>query len=462
MEHARSLVSLDIVVRNSSEVLDAKRMKVNLRPKGRLWYHRDFTRLWFSDTVSQVGNQFTQIALPLIAVGILGANGSQISIIRGLETISFPILGLFVGVWADRFRKRRIMVICNLARMAILASIPLTFFFARNYFSINLFYIVGLTTGLFTVFFDICYQAYLPILIDKSDLIEGNQKLQTSAAGAQLAGPTLAGALYAVVGGPLTILGDALGYLASALSLSSIRKKEPRTRESGTPDFFREMKEGIRVVLDNPILRYIAGSTGTSNLGTSIAFPAVTFFVLSSLFLNFESSPALFGAYNAIGFFGFLVGVLLATTITRKLGGVGPTLAVSIGSAFVGMTFVLVPRGNILIEFVLLSLISFASSLLVAPYNIDQISLRQAITPNRLQGRMNATIRTIVWGTIPLGSFAGAFLQQPNVLGITNTILLGFAIAGASFLWIVVGPVIRIKTQPDPLKESDEGKTGKQ
>jgi Major Facilitator Superfamily len=425
--------------------------------RGKLWHHRDFNRLWFSDTVSQIGNQFTIIALPIIAVGILGANGTEIAILYALQTLSFPLLGVFVGVWADRFRKQRIMVICNFGRMASLASIPFAFFFARNFFSINLLYLVGLTTGIFTVFFDISYQAYLPILIDKSDLIEGNQKLQTSQAGGQLGGRTVAGALYSLVGGPLTIAGDALGYLASALSLASIRKKESRPEASSksTSGFFREMKEGIHVVIRNSTLSHITGCTGTSNLGTSIAGPAFTFFVLSPVFLNLISSPALYSGFNAIGLVGFLGGVLFTRIITRRLG-VGLTLAVAIGSSFLGMLFVLVPQGNIFVEFVLLSLISFGTSLLIAPYNINQISLRQAITPNRLQGRMNATIRTIVWGTIPLGSLIGGLLLEPNVLGITNTILLGFAIAGAAFLWIVIGPVIKIKKQPEPLKEEDD------
>jgi Na+/melibiose symporter-like transporter len=435
-------------------------LKVNLSPKGRLWHHRDFNRLWFSDTVSQIGNQFTQVALPLVAILILNVNGTQIAILRALETLSFPLLALFVGVWADRFRKQRIMVICNFGRMALLGSIPLTYYLLRSVFTINLFYLVALLTGIFTVFFDISYQAYLPVLVDKSDLIEGNQKLQTSQAGAQVVGPTVAGTLYALVGGPLTIAGDAIGYFVSALSLASIRKKEPRPPKTpgATPNFSREMKEGIHVVLKNRTLSCIAGSTGTSNLGSSILQPALIFFIISPLYLNMGSRPVLYGAFNAIGTAGFLVGVLITTVLTRKLGGVGKTLAISIGSAFVAMSYVFIPRGNLILEFALLSVVSFVSVLLIAPYNINQISLRQAITPNRLQGRMNATMRTIVWGTIPLGALIGGVLLEPNVLGIVNTIVLGSVIAGSAFLWIVMGPVIKIKTQPQPLKEEEEEK----
>jgi MFS family permease len=464
-----------------------------LKPKGNLWHHRDFTRLWFSDTVSQFGNQFTQIALPLIAVSVLRASATQVAILIGLQTLSFPVLGMFVGVWADRMRKRRIMVTCNFGRMATLASIPLAFFLDHALFSIYLLFVVGLVNGIFTVFFDISYQAYLPFLIDKSDLIEGNQKLQISSSGAQLAGPSLAGFVYGIIGGPLSILADAFGYLASALSLSSIRKEEPKkekssksggaeatgspseeeeeeegegggggflrgdasietaSRERDRPSFFREMREGARVVFDNPVLWTIAGTTGTSNLGTSIAAPALLYFILSATFLHFSS--IFYGALNTVGSAGFFVGVLLTSHLTKKLGGVGRALAIAIAASLLGMADVLAPRDNVYLAFGLLASISFVSGVFLPVYNINQISLRQAIVPNRLQGRMNATMRTIVWGTIPLGAFIGGVLVHPEVLGITYTILLGYAIAGAAFAWIALGPVVKVKTQPKPLPE---------
>jgi MFS family permease len=191
---------------------------------GRLWSHRDFNRLWFSDTVSQIGNQFTSLALPILAVLSLHAGAFEIGLLMALQTLFFPILGLFVGVWADRLRKRPIMVVCNLGRMAGLASIPLAFFLSS--LALYQLYAVAAVNGVFTVFFEICYQSYLPVLIDREDLVEGNSKLQTSASGAQVVGPAVAGFVYQLVGGAITIAVDAIGYLISALSLMSIRKRE--------------------------------------------------------------------------------------------------------------------------------------------------------------------------------------------------------------------------------------------
>ena len=222
---------------------------------GRLWSHRDFNRLWFSDTVSQIGNQFTNLTLPILAVLSLHAGAFEIGLLMALQTLFFPILGLFVGVWADRLKKRPIMIVCNLGRMAGLASIPLAFFLS----SLTLYqlYAVAAVNGIFTVFFEISYQSYLPVLIDREDLVEGNSKLQTSASGAQVVGPALAGFVYQLVGGAITIAVDAIGYLISGLSLISIRKREAKPESNsptGHPDFLEEMKEGIRTVFDNPPL----------------------------------------------------------------------------------------------------------------------------------------------------------------------------------------------------------------
>jgi MFS family permease len=190
---------------------------------GNLWRHRDFTRLWFSETVTEVGNTFTQVALPILADIGLGAGALQLGILIALERIPFPVLGLFVGVWADRFQKRNIMIICNVGRMASLASIPIAY--ALGFLSLNQLYIVGLANGIFQVFFDISYQAYLPNLIPQGDLIEGNSKLQISSSGAQLGGPSLAGFVAQLIGAAYAIGADAAGYFTSVIALLDIKKK---------------------------------------------------------------------------------------------------------------------------------------------------------------------------------------------------------------------------------------------
>ncbi len=349
-----------------------------------------------------------------------------------------------MGVWADRFRRRRIMIAANLGRMLTLGSIPIAYIFGQLNF-IQL-YIVALVNGILSVWFDVAYQSYLPVLVDKDHLIEGNQKLQISASGAQVAGPGIAGYIYDAIGGAMTIAFDAFGYLASSISLLTIRKREEKKEPdlmAPPPDFFREMWEGILVVGKSPILWRIAGATATSNLGTNIMWAVFLIFVYNQL--NF--SPGEFGLVGTIGAIGFVLGVLLTGRITAKLG-VGVSLAVSIASGFIALANPLALAGP---AFLILASVGFVSGIMLPMYNITQVSLRQAITPNNVQGRMNATMRTIVWGTIPVGSIVGGILGES--IGVVPTIYLGAFVSGLAVLWILLGPVIKIRKQPEPVKD---------
>ncbi len=411
---------------------------------GDLFFHGDFVRLWISDTVSLFGNAFTGLALPSIAVLTFHATSFQLGILFAVAFLPYPVLGLFVGVWADRFRRRRIMIAANLGRMLTLGSIPIAYIFGQLNF-IQL-YIVALVNGILSVWFDVAYQSYLPVLVDKDHLIEGNQKLQISASGAQVAGPGIAGYIYDAIGGAMTIAFDAFGYLASSISLLTIRKSEEKKEPdlmAPPPDFFREMWEGILVVGKSPILWRIAGATATSNLGTNIMWAVFLIFVYNQL--NF--SPGEFGLVGTIGAIGFVLGVLLTGRITARLG-VGVSLAVSIASGFIALANPLALAGP---AFLILASIGFVSGIMLPMYNITQVSLRQAITPNNVQGRMNATMRTIVWGTIPVGSIVGGILGES--IGVVPTIYLGAFVSGLAVLWILLGPVIKIRKQPEPVKD---------
>jgi len=414
---------------------------MRLRLEGRLWRHRDFQRLWFGDTVSQFTAQVTQLALPTVAILLLGASAFQMGLLGTLQLLSFPTLGLFVGVWADRHRRRPIMIVANLGRMFALGSIPILTILGL--LSLNLLYVVAVITGVCTVFFDVSYQSYLPVLIDKADLVEGNSKLQLSASVGQVAGPALAGFLIDLVGAAKAIAVDAGGFLTSALALLSIRKPETKPQSSASPDFFGEMKEGARVVLGSRVLSSIAGCTATSNLGSSMAFVVLLIFAYRDLKL----SPSLVGVIFSIGSLGVLFGAWVAGSTAKKLG-LGRSIAISsIGS----IGILIVPLALYEHPVLVLAGGQLISGALTAIYNINQVSLRQAITPDRLQGRMNATMRTIVWGTIPLGSFLGGVLGES--IGVVLTIALGATISILALFWILLSPVIHLKSIPEQTRE---------
>jgi MFS family permease len=408
---------------------------------GRLWRNADFMRLWVGQTVSEAGTQVSQLAIPTVAILLLRATPFQVGLLTALEFLPFPVLGLIVGVYADRLRRRPLMIGSDIGRLLALLTIPVAFSFGL--LRMEQLYLVGLVVGVFNVFFGISYQSYLPALIERADLIEGNSKLEVSRSTAQLAGPAIAGVAIQAIGAARAIYIDAASFLVSAASLWLIRKPEPEPSPgsaSGRTGFWHEMWEGIQIVVGNPTLWKIAGSTATSNLGTNMAFAVELIF----LYRNLHLTPALVGLIFAIGAVGGLLGAIASGPIVARLG-VGLTLLLSILTGGLVMATVLAAYTNAV---VFLSALFFIEFLLGAPYNITQVSLRQAITPDRVQGRMNATMRTIVWGTMPIGSLLGGILG--STIGVVPTIILGGFIALLAAGWILAGP-IRIRVQPDPV-----------
>ena len=408
---------------------------------GRLWRSGDFMRLWVGQTVSEAGTQVSQLAVPTVAILLLHAAPFQIGLLTALEFLPFPVLGLVAGVYADRLRRRPLMIVSDVGRMVALLTIPVAF--SLGLLRMEQLYLVGLVVGVFNVFFGISYQSYLPALIERADLVEGNSKLEVSRSTAQLAGPAIAGVAIQAIGAARAIYIDAASFLVSAVSLWIIRKPEPEPKPatlSGRSGFWHEMWEGVQVVTGNPTLWKIAGCTATSNLGSNMAFAVELIFIYRSLHL----SPGLVGLVFAIGSVGGLIGAVVSGAVVARIG-VGPTLLLSILAGGLLMATPLAARTN---AAVFLSLLFFVEFLLGAPYNITQVSLRQAITPDRVQGRMNATMRTIVWGTIPIGSVVGGILG--TVVGVVPTIVAGGFISMLAAGWILAGP-IRIRVQPEPV-----------
>ena len=409
---------------------------------GRLWRDRGFLLLWTGQAVSEAGTQVTALALPSVAILVLHAGAFQVGTLAALEFLAFPVLGLIAGVYADRLKRRPIMIVCDLARLLLIASVPVAALL--HVLAMNQLYVVALLVGIANVFFDVSYQSYLPALIPRTDLVEGNSKLEVSRSAAQLAGPALAGFLIQAIGAVESLWVDAASFPISAASLFGIRKPEPAPQPgtaAGESGFWREMWEGIQVVIGNPTLWKIAGCTATSNLGSNMIWALFLLFAYRTLGL----SPSLVGLIFAGGAVGGLLGALSAGAVTRRLG-LGLTLFVTITTG--GLAAFLIPLAQLGLAVPLL-VISTAVSFLCTPiYNIGQVSLRQAITPDRVQGRMNATMRTVVWGTLPVGAFLGGILG--SVIGILPTMYIGAAVTTAAAFWILLGP-IRLKEAPAPV-----------
>jgi MFS family permease len=411
-----------------------------------LWRHGNFMRLWIAQTISQFGSQITQLGLPLTAALVLGASPVQMGILGAAEFAPFLLFGLFAGVWVDRLPRRPILVWSDLGRGLLLATIPAGA--SLGLLRMEQLYVVGFLTGVLTVFFDVAYQSYLPSLIEREHMVEGNSKLELGRSAAQIAGPGVAGGLIQLVTAPLAILLDALSFAISAAFLFGIRRAEPQPeRRADAGNIWREIGQGLAVVLKNPLLRPIAFCTATSNLFGNVGFAVFILFVTRELGIDAGTLGLLF-TLGAVG------GMAAATLTGRVVGalGVGPTIVSAVWITALGSLLIPLVAEPGWVGLAVLAVAGFVGALGGVTYNITQVSLRQAITPDRVQGRMNASMRFVVWGTIPIGSLIGGFLGEQ--IGLRPTMLVGGLGGMLAGLWVFFSPVRSLREQPEPVAES--------
>jgi MFS family permease len=427
----------------------------SLWPKGGLWRHGDFLKLWSAETISMFGSQVDDLALGFVAILVLDASAFEVAVLGTLNFLPFIIFALPAGVWVDRLRRRPILIGGDFARAALLATIPVAY--AADALTLWHLYAVVFLVGLCQVFFDVAYQSYLPSLVERDEIIDGNSKLEISRSAAQVTGPGLAGALVQIFTAPYAVLVDALSFVASGLFLLGIRKpEETPVRESAAdgskPSLWTELKEGLRFVLDNPNLRAQAGCTATSNLFSSLAFAIILVFFVRELGL----SAGVIGIVFSVGAAGSLLAAFTARRVSGRFG-IGPTsivMAAAFGPSLLLVAFA--PVGNGAIPFLVAAQLIFGFSVVV--YNIAQVSYRQAICPSRLQGRMNSVMRFMVWGTIPIGTLLGGALG--TWVGLRETIVIGAIGGGLSFLWLLFSPQRHLREMPEPIDEEAAAETG--
>ena len=362
-----------------------------LWPQGGLWRHGDFLKLWSAESISQFGSQVTGLALPLLAVLVLDASAFAVSALFVVEFLPFILFAIPAGVWVDRLRRKPILVIADVGRAVLLGSIPLAYLFDALH--LGQLYVVGFLVGICTVFFDVSYQSYLPSLVKRDQLVEGNSKLEISRSGAQLAGPGAAGGLIGALGAPLAILLDAVSFLASAVFLFGIRKEEEvPEREEGAPkpSMLREAREGLGYVLGNRYLRPISICTGSSNLFWSMGGAILIVYAVREL----DMRPATIGLIFSIANAGPLLAAFTANRLSARIG-VGRTILGASVLFSVSAVFYPAAPQHVAAPFFIAG--GILAGYAVVVYNITQLSFRQAICPPRLQGRMNAVIRFLVW-----------------------------------------------------------------
>ena len=410
------------------------------RPTG-LWAHRDFLKLWGAQTISTIGTQVTLIALPLTAILVLDAGTFAVAALTAMDTLPFLLFALPAGIWIDRMRRRPLMVVAEVGRAAALLSIPVAYLL--DVLALPQLFAVGFLVGALGVVFDLSYLSYLPGLVGRERLAGGNARMEATRAGAQATGPGLGGALVGLFGAPIAILADAISYAVSALLIGSIRYAEPAPAAERRAAL-TELREGIRYVFHQPYLRALTLSIGASNLFTFMVIALFMVYAVRRLGL----SPELIGLVFTIANVAGLAGAFVSGRVVRWFG-VGPTIVVTSVLATVSWLSVpLAPPSNPLPLIVAGALLGPFFGVM---FNLNQLSLRQAITPERLMGRMNAVVRFMYWGTMPLGSLAGGALA--TVIGIRPTLFVGIAGGTLAFAPLALTSLMRLRTIPTEAEE---------
>lgn len=398
--------------------------------------------LWGGQSISEIGSAVTQVALPLAAVVLLHASTFQVGLLSAAGTVSFLLVALPAGLVVDRVAKRRLMLGCDLARMVIIGSVAVAAAF--KVLTIAQLFAVALVSGLATVFFDVAYQSYVPALVGRDQLHDGNGKIGATQSFAQVVGPGLGGGLFGVLkAGTMSV--DAVSYAVSTASLWLVRAKEqpvnPASAKTPGSGLFSEIFAGLAFVVRHPVLRKIAACTGTANLFGSMAGALAVLFLVRVVHVR----AAEIGLLISIGSLGGILGGVLSGRLSRWIGNARIIWFSILVFGAIPIVLPLTTAGWRLVLFpISMAGLSFAAVV----YNIAQLSYRQIICPPELLGRMNAAIRWIVWGTLPLGGLLGGVLGSAGALGIRPTLWLSVVGSWTAGFWVLFSPLRRMRDIP--------------
>jgi MFS family permease len=407
-------------------------------PAGRrsLFREPDFLKLWGGQTVSELGSRITREGLPMTAVLVLHASTMQMGFLTALGGAAVLAFGLIAGVWVDRLRRRPILIASDLGRAAILASVPAAAL--AGALSMRQLYVVAALAGILTVFFDVAYQSYLPALVERDQILEGNSKLAVSSSTAEIAGPGLTGVLVQWITAPLAILFDALSFLVSALSVALIRKPEPPPVRRPPEHLWTETLAGLRFLLGEPVLRALALRAGTAFFFMGFLGPLYVLYAIQILHLK----PATLGGIIALGGVGALTGSFLAARLVARFG-LGPTF---LGSALVqGLTTLCIPLAGWLPAYAvpLLMVPQLFGDMAFMVYMINEVTVRQSVAPEAVLGRVNAGMTLLARGVWPIGSLLGGALAAG--IGVRATLALAALGVILSTGWLFVAPLRRLR-----------------
>ncbi|HEY8824664.1 MAG TPA: MFS transporter [Candidatus Limnocylindria bacterium] len=407
-----------------------------------LWQHQDFRKLWVGQTVSELGTVVTRTAMPLVALLVLGAGPWELAVLVIVSSLGVLLVGLFAGAWVDRLLRRPLLIWDDFIRAGLLVSIPVAY--ALGALRIEQLYVVMFLESCLGALFDAAYPAYVPTLIGRDRLVEGNSRLATSSSIAEIGGPGFAGALVQIVSAPFAILVDAVSFVVSAVSLLLIRAPEPPppARET-TTRIVQEIAEGLRVVRRHAIVFPLAARSVPAHVFGAFYGVLYSIYLLRELHLD----PFLLGIVISAGGVGSLVGSLFASRVVNALGIGRALVGTAIAASALGVLTPLA-QGPVALAALMVFLPQLIGDGLQTIEGVAERSLIQGVIADRLLGRVNATLDVVSHGVgYPLGALLAAFLAEQ--IGVRGGIAIGWAGMALSLLFLVFSPVPGLRAASD-------------
>jgi MFS family permease len=407
-----------------------------------LWSNAAFVRVWSAATISVFGSLITGIAFPFVAIEVLGAGAFEIAVLRTLDLGATLIFGFVAGVWVDRLRRRPVLIWADLGRAVLLGSVPVAF--VAGVLSFPQLMVVTAAAAVLTTFFDAADNAYLPAIVERDRLVEANSALRASGSVAEFVSFGIAGFLVQILSGPITIAIDAMTFLASALLLGSIRREEaPPPPVADRESVLNEIRDGIRVVRGDPVLRAFIGAEMAHSISWGI-FGAIWFLFI---FEELQFGPAAIGIVAGIGGVSAFIGAVAASRATRRWGvgrvAIRAMLLSALGTAFIAIA----PSALPVVAFACLVAQQLIADSAMTVYEITEVSVRQSLVEDRALGRVASTFHVASVTVQLVATLAAGVLAE--VIGLRATAWIGpiGALLGAAILWF--SPVRQLVVLPE-------------
>lgn len=422
------------------------RISQSISARGGLWANADFMRLWGAQSVSIFGTYITIIAFPLLAATTLDASAFEMGVLSAAGSLPFLLIGLFVGVWVDRVRKRPLLIASDLARAGCLLIVPVAS--ALDFLSFELLAVVAFMHGALSVIFDVADTSYLPSVVKRADLVDANGRLELSASVAQISGPAIAGALVSILTAPFAVLIDSFSFLASATILRRIKHREPQPVIEAHEPWRQQITSGFRTIASSPVLRALVGTTGATAFFGEIFMAIYVFYLADSLDLGSFAIGVIF----ATGGIGALLGATLSGPIARRIGA-GNTIV--LGQLMFGITGMTVPLAVLVPHYAVPLIIAseFLQWGFLILRHVNAAAMRQVFTPANALGRVQSSALLATRGSQPVGALLGGALA--TLIGAPLTLALSEVGMLLAVIPLLVAPIRAVRT----LHEHGDGDT---